>query len=428
MSSRKVVKSVFTAYTVFMKRVYFDHAAATPIDPRVIAAMEPFFGVSYGNPGAIHKEGVLARRAVDDARFRIAGLLDVHADEIVFTASATESANLAIIGAVRAWQQTHPDKTAHIIVSAIEHDAVLEPVRFLEREGVRVTILHVDGEGIVDVAKLKEMLTSETVLVSVMYVNNEIGTIQPIREIAKSLRKWKKEHRGVVRTEKPKDDDRYPLFHTDACQAANYCDMRIPSLGVDLLTLNAAKVYGPKGIGLLFVARDTSLRPLIVGGAQEWGLRAGTENVSGIVGFAEALTLAREIAEQESARLMPLRDRMILLLRARSPKIIINGSISERLPNNVNFTVPDVDHEFLSLALDAAGFAVATKSACNEFDAETSHVLAAIRASRESDASESGIRLSFGRSTTESDVDSFIDTLRDVLTTITISFSQNLQK
>jgi cysteine desulfurase len=409
-------------------RVYMDHASATPVDPRVLAVMEPFFGVQYGNPGAIHREGVLARRAVDDARLRIAGLLDVHADEIIFTASATESANLAIVGSVRAWQQSHPGQTPHVIVSAIEHDAVLEPVRFLERDGVRVTMLPVDGEGIVDVVKLKEMLTLETVLVSVMYANNEVGTIQPIKEIAKSIRKWKKEHRGVVRTEKPKDDDCYPLFHTDACQAAKYCDMRIPSLGVDLLTLNAAKVYGPKGIGLLFAARGTPLRPLIVGGVQERGLRAGTENVPGIVGFAEALALAREIADQESLRLKLLRDRMILQLCELSSKIIINGSITERLPNNVNFTVPDVDHEFLSLALDAAGFAVATKSACNEFDAETSHVLAAIRASRESDAPESGIRLSFGRSTTEVDVDAFIVALRDVLATITLSFSQNLQK
>jgi cysteine desulfurase len=308
-------------------------------------------------------------------------------------------------------------------VSAIEHDAVLEPVRFLEREGVRVSILPVDGEGIVDVANFNKMITPETVLVSVMYANNEIGTIEPIRDIAKSIRKWKKEHRGVVRTEKPKDDDRYPLFHTDACQAANYCDMRIPSLGVDLLTLNAAKVYGPKGIGLLFAARSTPLLPTIVGGAQERGLRAGTENVPGIVGFAEALAFAREIADQESARLTLLRDRMILKLCKLSPKIIINGSVSERLPNNVNFSVLNIDHEFLSLALDAAGFAVATKSACNEFDAETSHVLAAIRGSAGSDASESGIRLSFGRSTTDGDVDAFIVTLRDVLATITLSFS-----
>jgi cysteine desulfurase len=395
-----------------------DHASATPVDPRVLAAMEPFFGAQYGNPSAIHKEGVLARRAVDTARSRIAGLLDVHADEIIFTGSATESANLAIVGAVHAWQLSHAGKTAHIIVSAIEHDAVLESVRLLEREGVRVSYLPVDKEGIVVVSALKEMITLETVLVSVMYANNEIGTIQPIKEIAKSIRKWKKEHRGVVRTEKPKDDDRYPLFHTDACQAANYCDMRIPSLGVDLLTLNAAKVYGPKGIGLLFASRGTPLSSLVVGGAQERGLRAGTENVPAIVGFAEALARTREIADQESARLTLLRDRMILKLRELSPKIIINGSVSERLPNNVNFTVPDVDHEFLLLALDAAGFAVATKSACNEFDAETSHVLAAIRTSAESAVPPSGIRLTFGRTTTAEDVDAFIGSLRVILSTM----------
>jgi cysteine desulfurase len=347
-----------------MRRIYFDHASATPVDSRVLAAMESFWGVEYGNPSAIHKEGVFAHRAVDDARARTAALFGVHADEIYFTASATESANLAIIGTVRAWQETHPEQVPHIIVSAIEHDAVLEPARILASEGIRVSYLPVDEEGIVAFGALKEMITPETVLVSVMYANNEIGTIQPIREIAKSIRKWKKEHRGVVRTEKPKADDQYPLFHTDACQAANYCDIRIPSLGVDLLTINAAKVYGPKGIGLLYALRGTPFLPMIVGGAQERGFRSGTENVPGIVGFAEALVLAREIAEQESARLTLLRDHMMLKLRALSPKIIINGSVSARLPNNVNFTVPDVDHEFLCLALDAAGFAVATKSAC----------------------------------------------------------------
>lgn len=425
-------------------RVYMDHAAATPLDSRVLAVMEPFLKASYGNPSAIHKEGVLARRAVDDARLRISTLLGVHADEILFTGSATESANLAVIGTVRAWQQTHLGQTPHIIVSAIEHDALLEPARMLEREGVRISYLPVDGEGIVAMSALKEIITRETVLVSVMYANNEIGTIQPIREIAKSIRKWKKEHRGVVRTEKPKDDDCYPLFHTDACQAVNYCDMRIPSLGVDLLTLNAAKIYGPKGIGLLFSARGTPLLPMIIGGAQERGLRAGTENVPAIVGFAEALAIAHEMAEQESVRLTILRDHLILKLRELSSAIIINGTVSERLPNNVNFTVPDVDpsslagadypsskmefatghggasHEFLSLALDAAGFAVATKSACNEFDAETSHVLAAIRASSGSSMVSSGIRLSLGRSTTRAGVDAFISALRDVLETIRI--------
>ncbi len=395
-----------------------DHASATPVPPRVLAAMEPFFAAQYGNPSAIHKEGVLARRSVDDARFRIATLLGAHADEIIFTGSATESANLAIIGTVRAWQQTHPDKIAHIIVSAIEHDAVLEPARMLEREGVRVSYLPVDGEGVVVVSALKEMITLETVLVSVMYANNEIGTIQPIREIAKTLRKWKKEHRGVVRTEKHKADDRLPLFHTDACQAANYCDMRIPSLGVDLLTLNASKIYGPKGIGLLFAARGTPLLPMIVGGAQERGRRAGTENVAAIVGFAEALAITREISKEESARLVVIRDHMINELRMLTPEIIINGSVTERLPNNVNFTVPDVDHEFLSLALDAAGFAVATKSACNEFDAETSHVLVEIRKSVGSSVSPSGIRLSLGRSTKVEDVAAFIVSLRLILTTM----------
>ncbi len=392
-----------------------DYAAATPVDPRVVEAMIPFLGGEYGNPSALHNEGVRARDAVVRARKDIADLLQVHLDEIIFTGSATESLNLALCGIVRGWQMTHPGEIPHVITSAIEHDAVLEPLAFLEKEGVRITRIPVDEEGIINREALKTALTHDTVLVSIMYANNEIGTIQPIKEIGKIIRKWKKEHRGTVRTEKEVGDARYPLLHTDACQAVNYAPISVPSLGVDLMTLNAAKIYGPKGIGLLYCARGVPLEPLIRGGGHERGLRAGTENVSGIVGFAAALAITLSLRESESARLIMLRDRLIERLEKEIPEIIINGSKILRLPNNIHFSLPGVDHEYLALLCDARGFAVATKSACNEFDAETSHVLHALRAHCEPGAPISGLRISLGRFTALTDIELFMETLKKIL-------------
>ncbi|HXK31287.1 MAG TPA: cysteine desulfurase family protein, partial [Candidatus Paceibacterota bacterium] len=342
----------------------------------------------------------------------------------------TESANLALFGTVGAWRRSHHKEVPHIIVSTIEHDAVLESARKLEAEGVRVTWLPVDRRGVVDLGVLKDALTENTVLVSVMYANNEIGTIQPVRDIAKVIRKWKKEHRQMTRDRKVEGDERCPLFHTDAVQAANYCDMSIPRLGVDMLTMNAAKIYGPKGVGLLALLRGTPLEPLLVGGGHEDGRRAGTENVPAIVGFAEALRIAQEMSKKESKRLVTLRDYAIGELRKirgiQGPTLrinpqgrtlysgpSINGDEVVRLPNNVNFSLPGIDHEFLALQLDAKGFAVATKSACNETDAETSHVLAALREADGTDLPQSGIRLSFGRSTTKKDVGAFLSVFRD---------------
>lgn len=402
------------AFSREIRRVYFDHAAATPIDPRVVKAMEPFWADKCANPSAIHKEGVLARKAVLDARRTIATLLGIHTDEIVFTGSATESCNLAIFGTVFAWQKIHPGRVAHVIVSAIEHDAVLGPARKLEASGVRVTKLPVNTRGIVDTKILKNAIDRDTVLISVMYANNEIGAIQSVRDIAKLIRKWKKEVRGVTRIGKSEGDERYPLFHTDATQAANYCDMSVPRLGVDMLTMNAAKIYGPKGVGLLAILRDTPLESIIVGGGHERGRRAGTENVPAIVGFAEAFRITQEMAKKESGRLIPLRDHMISELK-KIPGLVINGDEHERLPNNINFSLSKIDHEFLALQLDARGLAVATKSACNETDAETSHVLAALREADRSHLQKSGMRLSFGRGTKRECVDRFVEVLKEII-------------
>ncbi len=403
-----------------MKRIYLDHAAATPVDSWVKESMESYDSDAFGNPSAIHREGVAAKNALESARETVAGLLHVHGNEIIFTASATESVNLAIWGAVRKWQEVHPSEIAHVIVSSVEHDAVLESVRHLQNEGVGVDRIPVLESGVVNLDVLKEKIQDNTVIVSVMYANNEIGTIQPIKDIAKLIRKWRKDVRGVTRIGKPEGDQMYPLFHTDACQAINYCDTDIPALGVDLMTLNAAKIYGPTGIGALVRLRATPIAPIIVGGGHEFGLRAGTENVSGIIGFAEALAIAKEMRESESARLIVIRDYAFVELERNIPEVIINGRRTERLPNNVHFSIPEVDHEFLALALDARGFAVATKSACNEFDADTSHVLVALRLAEDSDNPESGIRLSLGRSTQVEDIDAFISALKDIMSTMIV--------
>lgn len=398
-----------------MKRIYLDHAAATPIDPHVAKAMAPYLSRLFGNPGSIHEEGVLARRAVREARRSIADELAVLPDEIIFTGSATESANLALMGAVETWRAAHPDEMPHIVVSSIEHDAVLAPARALEAKGARVTRLPVDREGCVDPKALAEVIEKNTVIISVMYANNEIGTIQPIAEIGHAIRKWKKAYRGVVRDQRFDGDAHYPLFHTDATQAANYLDMHLPRLGVDLLTMNAAKLYGPKGIGLLVMRRGTPLAPIIVGGGQERGLRAGTEHVSAIVGCAEALRIARALSAKEARRLAALRDSVIREMTRNISGVIINGARAKRLPNNIHLTLPGVDHEYLAILLDKRGFAVATKSACGEMSAaEISHVLTAIRGPDDPKLLQ-GLRVTLGRGTTREDMSRFTRALGEAL-------------
>ena len=267
----------------------------------------------------------------------------------------------------------------------------------------------------IDLATLSSLIAMDTVIISLMYANNEVGTIQPVAEAGKLVRKWKKEHREVVRSHKPEGEQLYPLLHTDAVQAANYLDLNVPRLGVDLMTLNASKVYGPKGVGMLYKATDVALTPLLYGGGHEGGMRAGTENIAGIVGFAKALALAQEMREQESVRLTVLQTSLIHQLTSEIPNIIINGDIEKRLPNNINFSLPNIDHEYLAIVLDTRGFATATKSACNETDTEISHVLLAMREGESAGYPTSGIRLSMGRATIMEDVDAFVKTLKEII-------------
>ncbi len=394
-----------------MKRLYLDYAATTPLDPRVKRAMEPYFAKHFGNPSSIHAEGVVAKKALDAARATVARALEAHPDEIIFTSGGTESNNLAIFGAVesvcRSLTPTRPvgvkllqKPRLHIITTNIEHSSVLEPLRALEKRGVEVSYVPVETNGIVKTEKILAAIRPNTVLVSVMYANNEIGTIQPIAKIGKAIRELRGEahKKNLVRVGAP-----FPLFHTDACQTPLYLNCLVNALGVDLLTLDGHKIYGPKGVGALYVRRGTTLAPQLLGGGQERGLRSTTENISSIVGFAEALRLATTERKTESLRLKELRDKFYadVLENIRTTRIILNGDRENRLPNNLNISLPKVDTEMLVLKLDAAGIACSTKSSCLK-DEKRSYVIAALGGDEK--RAESSLRFTLGHTTTAHDL------------------------
>ena len=366
-------------------KVYLDHAAATQIDPRVKKVMRPFSQKIFGNPSSFHTYGKEAKEAVQAARQGIAEILHVRPDEILFVSGGTESDNLAVLGVARA----NVAHGKHLIVSAIEHHAVLEAAMFLEKkEGFSVTYLKPDRDGIITPEHVREALRPDTTLVSIMYANNEIGTIQPIVEIGNMIQKYRAEQKKA-----------FPVLHTDACQAAGYLDLNVEKLHVDLLTLNGSKIYGPKGAGLLYVHRGIKLQPLQFGGAQECGLRPGTENVAGIIGLAEALKITQAEKAKESARLAKLRDFFIRELLAKLSKVRLNGHPKKRLPNNVNVSFMDVEGEALLLYLDAAGVYASTGSACASASLEPSHVILALGLPYE--VAHGSLRFSLGRETTK---------------------------
>ncbi len=384
--------------------IYLDHAATTPLDPRVKAAMEPYLDAAdyFGNPSAIYRLGRVAKEALWEARVTISSILGCRPEEILFTGSGTESDNLAVLGIARAYKA----KGTHLITSTIEHHAVLHAMEHLEKkEGFSVTALPVDEYGRVAPKDLAAALTPETTLVSLMFANNEIGTILPIAEYVRVIRDWKKEHgRGP---------NEAPFLHTDACQAAGYIDLNVTKLGVDLLTINGSKIYGPKGTGVLYVRRGLRPQPIIFGGGQEMGFRSGTENVSGIVGLATALRLAHEEREAESARLVPLRDRLIAGILDRVPKVVLNGHPTERLPNNVNVSILDIEGEAVLLYLDEDGISAATGSACDSASLDPSHVILAI--GRPYEFAHASIRFTLGRSTTAADIDYVLEKLPPIV-------------
>lgn len=367
------------------KIIYLDHAATTPLDPEVAQVMSAAFAENYGNPSSLHKVGRLAHDALELARTKVANTLGVLPQEIIFTGSGTESDNLAILGLARARRQ----HGRHVVVSALEHKAVLAASRVLEKEGFTISYIQPNPDGLISVKSVISAITPETILVSIMYANNEIGTIQPIANISRDIRDTYPEQTNLV-------------IHTDACQAPGMLPVSPLSLGVTALTLNSAKVYGPKGIGILYLKAGTTIEPLIVGGDQESGLRAGTESVPLAIGCALALEKAVFTSTEESARLRKLQKFFIEELRNRLPEAILNGHETVRLPNNVHICIPDIEGESLVLLLDEANICCSTGSACSSLDLEPSHVLRAI--GRSDEIIHGSLRFSFGRSTTKDDL------------------------
>ncbi len=393
-----------------MKRIYLDYASLTPIDPRVTREMRKYSSGAYANPSSLYKEGVAAKNALAIGRQKVADYLNAHLDEIIFTAGGTEANALAIEGVVKAFkgQKDNWNKKPHIIISAIEHSSILETANMMEKYGCEVTRLAVDKGGVISLNELKKAIKSETILVSIMTVNNEIGSVQPIKEIAKIIRHARADFRGPT----SERSDLYPLLHTDAAQAL-YEEINMDNFGVDLLTLDGGKVYGPRGIGALYVRRlvieGGLIEPIILGGGQERGLRSGTENIPGIMGFGMALELLKSAhfsqlkwSEKEMTRLGELRNSFIEGLRKIRQDITVNGSdqndLSRQSPHILNVSIPGIDNEFLLFQLDAKGIACSTKSSCLR-DEEESYVLKAIIAD-----SKTSLRFSFGRWTKKADI------------------------
>jgi len=370
-----------------MKPIYLDHAATTPTDPRVVEAMLPYFSKLYGNPSSLHSFGQDARRAVEEARDRIAAFLGAKTEEIVFTSGGTESNNFVIRGVASAKK----DKGNHIITSNIEHHAVLEPCHSLEKEGFEVARIKVDKDGLVDPDDVRREITDKTILISIMHANNEIGTVQPIEEIGKIAKE-----RGIY-------------FHSDVVQTFGHLPVRVDQLNVDLLSASAHKLYGPKGVGFLYVRKGTRIKRFMEGGDQEKKRRASTHNVPGIVGFGKAVELAGGEMEAESRKLIVLRDKLIGGLLEKIGDAQLNGHPARRLPNNVNISISYVEGESLLLNLDMEGIACSTGSACTSSSLEPSHVLMAIGLPHE--MAHGSLRFSLGRATTEEEI-------HDVLTVL----------
>lgn len=427
------------------RTIYLDHAAATPLHPLAKKTMEPFLTMAYGNPSSIHQKGIEAKEGVELARHTIARIIGAGPGEVVFTSGGTESCNLAILGQTR----NHAEERnagirggrsgrGHIITTSIEHHAVLEPVKALQKQGWKAVFLPVDREGFVNIDNLKNAIRKETKLVSIMYANNEVGSIQPILEIGKLL-SW-------VNAQRRKQGLGPILFHTDACQTVGSLDINVNRLQVDLLSASAGKFYGPKGVGFLYVRKGTAMHPILHGGGQERGLRSGTENVAGIVGMAKALEASASERERENQRLAGLRDYLIKRLKQNLPKLILNGpslagqqprkkikhlissktsgrykmmmsslmsGLGKRLPNNLNVAIPGVEGEALMLYLDAKGIFVSTGSACATGSTQASHVLRAI--GRTQKQAKESIRITLGKQTKKKDLDYFVKTLKQVI-------------
>jgi cysteine desulfurase len=397
------------------QKIYFDYAGASPVDPSVALRTRLIENKYWGNPNAIHASGVNARDIIEKSRISLARNLNAHSDEIFFTGSATESIACAILGIVENFHKNKKDEKEipHIVTTNIEHSAVLENCRLLEEKGLAsVTYVECDKDGIVNPKEIRKAINKNTILVSVMYANNEIGTIQPIQEIAKEIRHFRKNNENSI----------FPFFHTDACQAMNYLFVEnIEKLGVDMMSFNSSKIYGPKGIGCLYKKRSVVLEPIYRGGGQEGGLRSGTENVVSIVGLSEALNKTLLLKEKEVQRLSVLRDyffeKIKKLKQDSGYGIVINGDEKNRLPNNINISILGISSELVVIELDAKGIEVSERSACASNEEGVSHVLVALRCAQEEKVDEvsGSIRISLGRQSTKKEIDFCIKTLENIL-------------
>ncbi len=382
------------------KSIYLDYAATTPVNEDVFLKMKNFFSFDFGNPGSIHNSGVKAMASVEMARREVAKILGAKASEVVFTSGGTESDNMAILGVANFFKRVGRGKRLHIITTKIEHHAVLKPVKFLELNGFDVTYIPISEKGVVRLDDVKNAIRENTVLVSIMYANNEVGTIQPIREIGNFLKKY----RG---------DRQYPVFHTDACQAAGSLSLQVSNLGVDLLTLSASKFYGPKGSGILYVRKNTSIDPIMFGGEQEGGMRSGTQNVPAIIGLAEALKIADKKRIKEVERLVKLRDYFISSVKKNIDGSRLNGDIKMRLPNNVNLYFPGIPGERLVIELDVLGVECSTGSACSSREDAPSHVLMSLFNDKQ--RTMSSVRFTLGRSTNKKEIDYVVKVLKEII-------------
>ena len=374
-----------------MKRIYLDYAATTPTHPEVVKAMLPYFSDKFGNPSGLYSYAQEAKGALEEARAKVANLIGARDEEIVFTSGGTEADNFALKGVAFA----NENRGNHIITSSIEHHAVLETGKFLEKRGFRVTYLPVDGYGLVDPDEIKKTITDKTILISVMHANNEVGTIEPIADIARIAKEA-----GIY-------------LHTDAVQAVGHIPVNVDELGVDLLSMSAHKLCGPKGVGALYIRKGTRLIPFMHGGEQERGQRASTENIPGIVGFARAVEIAQQEMDEEVERLTRLREKLISGLLERIGDTYLNGHPKSRLPNNVNMSFDFVEGEAMLLSLDLGGICVSTGSACSSSSIEPSHILLAMGVSQW--LAHGSLRFSLGRWTTEEDIERVLNVLPNII-------------
>ncbi len=382
------------------KRVFLDYASTTPIAPEVLESMKLFEASNFANPSALYTEALRAKEALAEARGTIADILGGVPEEVVFTSGGTEGNNLAILGVFESARKE--GIVPHMITTSVEHPSVLEVFEEVKRRGGTVTVLQVNEDGRVSPKDVADAIQLDTVLVSVMYANNEIGTVEPIKEIGRTIKEHKRKTESV-----------YPYFHTDASQASLYLPLNVHSLAVDLVTFDGIKMYGPRGAGILYVKSKTKISPILFGGGQEGGLRSGTENVAASIGLAAALRLAEEKKEQESERLVGIRNHLISEILREFPQAKLNASSEFRLPNNVNVCFPGLDAEFAVISLDVAGISASYSSSCRTLKEDSSSYV--IEGIGRKECKESSLRFTFGRETTLADITFLLSALRNII-------------